>query len=858
MAQIRCENFEKGCPFADGSAHEADSLDEFRLHKCEVLANGGQCIAFDEATTPAASGPSFLTKISGALYRSRAVVIVLVALALLGGAGYGAYKLLFAGPECEIAEARNLLKLDPKVGELEKMGDACVESGMQEADADKIVTGTVLLRGALDRKSPIAAWLLGRLFDPLQRPELEERAEVPTLLPATDPREALRFYDIAGANHDEAAAAAAALRAKYPELRLNAAGKGGAPLALPGHTGLLQRVLSKPGAELFDQPGGSGQGKQLASFNLFYVLESRTGWLKVGEQIAGSAAGWIAADMAQNWNVMLVMRYAPPDGRQPALFFRDELAVKSLLTRPGASESVAALIESAKGPSPDPRLTAIEDRTVDWSASPYLMPILKTSPLVSDTGRKVFLAQVAAINGAGRGGPSATASAPGGGSIGSCRSGSPETAVHQIAFVIDTTSSMGPYIEGVRKIADFWSQEVARRGISDKVRFGVVAFRNNMDDEPQRSRLEYVTRTYLPLSATSDASAFAKAMKELRPASVSTHSFDEDAVAGLDSAIRLNWGQGCGVRMLFMVTDAGSLKSDDPKASLPGTGLTTIAATAKEQGITIFPVHVQTPEAKQAGNIEKAAQQYRGELGDGRGVNLYRTIAGGSSKAFNAYLNEVGSLLDAIQNEAGGKLVKNFSVAAGTNGEVVQPTVKDLVLGKLFAVQQRFLGAAAGGNAPAFNASWTSDRDLTNPDLAAFDVSIYLTRRQLSQLAEKCQTLLANAQQARTESGKFFDLLRMVSAATAQDPERFANGAADLSALMPSFLSLLPYKSDVLSLSQQDWRGMGATKQDAFVRRLNEKVSFYRRVEADQSRWVQLSGTDPNDQVALIPLREMP
>lgn len=852
MVKVRCKNY-GNCPIDidDGAVHEFESLE---IMGCPLHKGGTGCAV--EEHVEGGLWQKLKAKLSGLLTSPLARLALggLLVLALLGGLGFGIYKWFIAGPSCEISEARQLMSGDTKVGELEQVGGDCVDAGIAEADADKIVTGTVLLRGALDRKSPKAAYLLGQLFDPLKRPELEERAQVPELLPATDPREALRFYDRAGSLNEDAVAAAAALRAKYPELRLDAAGKGGAPLALPGHQGLLQRVLTKPGAELFAQPGGGGSGQPLNPFSLFYVLEAKPGWLKVGEQLAGAPAGWIAQDMAQEWNVMLVMRYAPPDGRQPALFFRDELAAKTLLTRPGAGDTVKEMLESAKGESPDPRLTAIEDQTIDWSASPYLMPILKTSSIVTDAGRKVFLAQVAAVNGAGQGaGGRAAPSASG-----ACRSGSPETALHQIAFVIDTTASMGPYIDGVRKIADYWSQEVAKRGIGDKVRFAVVAYRNNMSDEPQRSGLEYVTRTYLPLTPASDANAFAQAMRDIRPASVSTHSFDEDVVAGLDSAMRLNWGQGCGLRMVFLVTDAGSLKSDDPKASIRNTGLSTIAAVAKEQGISIFPVHVHTPEAKQAGNIEKAAQQYRTELADGRGVSLYRAIANGSPKGFDSYLADVSAVLDGIKNETQGKLVEGGRATIASADEGAQPSVKALVLGKLFAVQQRFLGAAAGANAPAFNASWTSDRDLANPDVAAFDVSIYLTRRQLSQLAEKCQMLLANAQQAKTESGRFFDLLRMLSAATAQDPQRFANGGADLSALMPSFLSLLPYKSDVLSLNPQDWRGMGATKQDAFVRRLNEKISFYRRVEADQSRWIQLAGSDPNDQVALIPLREMP
>jgi hypothetical protein len=787
----------------------------------------------------------------------RVVALGLLGAALLGGTGYAAWRYV-ATPNCEIADAKKLLTLDPKAGELEDMGESCLEAGMAEADADKIVTGTVLLRGALDRKSPDAAWLLGQLFDPLKRAELEERSRVPTLLPAVDAREALRFYDRAGSEQADAAAAAAALRSKFPELRLTAAGKNGAPLGLPGYQGLLQRVLTKPGAMLANQPGGSG-GRPVAPFSLFYVFESRQGWLKVGDQLAGGATGWLPADQAQEWNVMLVLRYAPPAGRQPALFFRDELAVKSLLTRPGASEELASLVASAQGASPDPRLVAVEDRTIDWSASPYLMPILRTSPVVTDSGRKVFLAQIGSVAGPSQAAASGTGVGSSGASGGTCRSGSPETAMHQIVFAIDTTNSMGPYIDGVRRIAAHWSQEVERRGLTDKVRFGVVAYRNNMDEEPQRSRLEYVTKTVLPLSRTSTAGAFAVAMQNIRPAVVSTHSFAEDAVAGLDDALRLDWSQGCGLRMVFLITDAGSLKSDDPKAKLPGTGLTTLAAAAKEQGISIFPVHVLTREARSAGDTEKAAAQYRGELTDGRGISLYRAIPDGSPRGFDVYLSQVGVLLNAIENEAQGKLVDRSQVvtpAAGQDG--VAASVQSLVLGKLFSVQQRFVGAAAGATAPTFTSSWTSDRDLANPDVAAFDVSIYLTRRQLGQLAEKCQSLVNNARQAQTESGRFFELLRMLSAATAQDPDRFTTGSADLSALMPSFLGLLPYKSDVLALTAQDWRAMGATKQDAFIRRLSEKVAFYRRVEADQSRWIQLSGSDASDQVALIPLKEMP
>ena len=98
----------------------------------------------------------------------------------------------------------------------------------------------------------------------------------------------------------------------------------------------------------------------------------------------------------------------------------------------------------------------------------------------------------------------------------------------------------------------------------------------------------------------------------------------------------------------------------------------------------------------------------------------------------------------------------------------------------------------------------------------------------------------------------------MAAAATSQDPKRFGDDTAEIGDLLPSFLTLLPYKSEVLSLTATDWRAMGASKQDAFVRRLEEKHSFYQSLEADQSKWRKLGSSDPNEAVALVPLRELP
>lgn len=762
--------------------------------------------------------------------------------------------LFWPRPSCKVEDVRALMALDPKASELEQAGQRCVDVGLGEADSGKLDLGVLALREAAEKGSVQAAAALGRLFDPLARKELEKQTSVPQMLPSPDPAIAVQWYDRAK-GVPEAQEAAARLRAQNPSLRPDARNRDGTPLSVPGHEGLYQRILTKPGTMLVSQPGAEG-GTPLETFDILYVFAAKPGWRQVGHSSEVGPEGWIKQEQAQPWNVMLAMRYTPQGARSPALFFRDETALKSVVLAGDRRNQITDLVEAVRrGEVKDDRLVAVEEESIDWRTQPYVMPILRATAVTADDGRTVYLAEIASVAGT-RGGAGTGPEKPVAGAPGYCKGTDARNIVHNVVFVIDTTASMGPYIEGVRRIVGEWKAQIDRSGLNDKFRFGLVAYRNNMDDEPQKSGLEYVTRVALPLSAQSDAAALVNAMGQLSPATVSTHDFNEDAVAGLSSALEFDWSQNCGGRFVFLITDAGTLRSDDPKASRKEDGLTTIAARARELKVDIFPVHLKTPEARRAGNIERAARQYMTELDTSGGTypQAYRPLDG-SAAAFNEYLKEVSFIIPALAKEKRGELVTREEIGATKQGP---PSVKELVLGRLFAVQQRFVGALAGATAPTFASSWTSDRDLANFDVTTLEVSVYLTRRQLNELAQKVDYLIRNARQARTESSRFFSLLRMVSAATAQDPTRFSGDNANLGALMPSFLRILPYKSDVLALTAEDWRAMGAAKQDDFIRKLTEKRRFYILQSQDQSLWRDIGSTDPADAVTLIPLRQLP
>jgi serine/threonine-protein kinase PpkA len=831
MVKVKCSQF-GNCPLADGAVHELASMAD---HDCELRREGGQC-GLAEVKGGGVKMPGL----------PKPVLIGAAAAVLLGGGGAAAWW-AFSAPTCNIETGRSLMALDPKVGELETLGTNCLKAGMKNGNANEMTLAVQALRLADKKGSAIASASLGRLFDPLIRPEVEADAASPDILPATDPRLAAGFYDRAAKLGDaKSKAAVAELRQRYdlPAADGSQAGRDGAPLTLPGYPDIFQRVIAKPGAALATGPEAAG-GVAVKPFDLFYVFKRQGDNLQVGRSLQKGPEGWIAGDKAQDWNVMLVMRYAAPGQRRQVLFFRDELSVKSLLAQPGAAETVDGIIASTTAGEPDPRLIAIEDKTVDWTLSPYVMPVLQASMTIADDGRSVTLAQVGSVAGGGAATTSAAATP------GVCGSDPALANRHQVVFVIDTTASMGPYIEQVKRLAERWRVQTEARGVADNFRFGIVAYRNNIDD-PAQAGLEYVARTVLPLSAKAGGTAFVAAANSLAATPVSTHSFDEDAVAGLKQAVELDWSAGCGLRLMVLITDAGALKSDDPKARHAGVGLSTIAAQAREQNIRTFVAHLATPEARKAGNVEKAAGQYRDAFAAPSGEG-YQAISDGSPASFGGYLKGIGPIIDGAAKQKAGTLQAKPVVAEGA----VQ-TITDQVLTELFSVQQRFVGAAAGAQAGTFTDSWTSDRDLADLNREALEVSVYLTRRQLNQLAEQTDRLVRTARQAKMESDKFFGLLRLVSAATAQDPGRYKDDVSRLDAMMPSFLKLLPYKSDVLSMNAEDWRAMGASKQDAFLRRLSEKLQFYRALDSNQSRWKALGDAEKDNQVALVPLRQMP
>lgn len=622
------------------------------------------------------------------------------------------------------------------------------------------------------------------------------------------------------------------------------------PKAIEGYPELYQRVLTLPGARLFKSPDENNRGKPISAFSIFYVFDSTveagTGqtWLGVGEGAELGLKGWIMSDLAQEWNMMLVMQFAPGGKRSPALFFKSKDELAEVVESPVLKRIAYSLIDSVSG-EPDSRLiaTEIDDARVggvSFDSQPYVFPILSHSKAFFNSGQPVTLIEVASVNAKGK-----------------RRTGSSKQVIKKaleestigVAFVIDTTISMQPYIDGARKMAENIAGVLARSGAADKVKFAAIGYRNNMDEEPQKSGLEYVVKTFLDFKGRADSNALTGALTEMKAAKVSTHSFSEDAIAGLEQAISgLDW-EGIDYRFVFLITDAGALDGG-PKSKYPELNLVRINERMEQDRIVIFPLHLVTEQAEKAGNSVFAQEQYQhiGRTGD-RNNSKYIEIAGGSEAAFQKELKKFES---AIAKVVGG-LKEGVRVAS--LDEVGSGDLEDLVINEIFRAQQSMIGAIEGDQAAQFLRGWAVDADLTNVNKKTMQVAVFLTRNQLSDLAQRLDKILRVARRAQTTPDAFFKELQSLAATTSQNPDQFTS-IVGLN-LLPSYLKLLPYKPDIFKLTERSWLAKSFGEQQAIVDDMVFKIGVYRDIEGSK-KWVRLSKDEPGQDIYPLPLEYLP
>ncbi len=617
---------------------------------------------------------------------------------------------------------------------------------------------------------------------------------------------------------------------------------GGRPLLMAGKKTLFQRVLSKPGAKL-SSDAGSAPGKALPAFSVLYVYQRKDvggqPWVRVGAATDGRSDGWLPATQVSDWKQSLVLKFTERSGRAPVMFLRQSGEVEKLLADPAAAKNVLA--KAQKNSEDNGQVLALEPAA---SAVPqnqfYLLPIFDSKESFDENGQPVQLLNVASIDPGSS--PVAKPATP----ILNANADAFRTAV---VLVVDTTVSMQPYIDQVRDVVHELQTRIAERGELDSVSFGLVGFRNSIKKTPG---LEYVAKTLITFDQGRDPQRFLDMARQVKASTVSSHSFNEDAFAGVMQAVEgMDWS-GYGGRIILLVTDAGALRKNDPFAATQMNEAEVRQAALGKQ-IKIYALHLRTDAGKKT--HAGAESQYRILTADANPQigDLYTPVPGGDVRKLGERVDEIGTVFANLVHQ----VRSNTPQAVPTLSSAPSLADKSAAVG--YAMHMDFLGRKTASQAPQLVSAWTADRDLTNPALPAFQVCVMLTKLQLNDLQQSLKLIVDAARKTQTSPKDFFQEIASASAYMSRDPQALRKGGnlAD-GGILGEYLEGLPYRSKSLNMTQDLWLSLSVAEQEDFIDELDSKIRLYETFHNDVANWVRFGDAEPGDALYRVPLSTLP
>ncbi len=608
------------------------------------------------------------------------------------------------------------------------------------------------------------------------------------------------------------------------------------PLLAEGRKTIYLRVLSRPGTLLFDAPDGTAQ-RQLPAFQPLYVYTDGAGWMNVSRSLAGGPEGWVRRKDVVDWKQNIVAAFTSSAGRKRQLLFDTETQLRALMTHESLQAQQDRMLADAVAgkPAPDDGIVAIEPADfVNIVERLYLMPILDfrqdLHPLNYDDNLLMQVASVPLREGGEQAGAIADDFDAG------------------IVFVFDTTQSMDPYIARTKEAVQRIVGDIRDTEIGTRVHFGVVAFRDNDGAVPA---LGYRTRLLLPLERRSDPSPVIETIHAAtRVATASSPGFNEDSLAGVEDAVEgITWEADgrdpFDARVVVLITDAGPKNPNDPNAR-SDIGPAELQAAAKDKGIAIMTLHLQTP-AGGAAQHAWARDQYE-RLSRFQGDTYYYGISDGSPEAFEASITTlVTALTDVIRT-------------ARDEQPVLPPEEAGNVVNLGLAMQLAYLGRLRDTQAPDVIRGWISERAVEDPSRLAVEPRLLVTRNELATMADLLSELLTLGEQSRNaeDAASFFTQVRDVVARMARNPDRLLDPDSDTLGGALEFLEDLPYESQLMLTTEARWQ-QSAMNRRQILDGVRQKLVLYRKWLLDPTIWTPLSENAPDGEyVFAMPFDVLP
>lgn len=616
------------------------------------------------------------------------------------------------------------------------------------------------------------------------------------------------------------------------------------PLKMEGKKTLYQRVLTRLGAEIHESAETQSHViARVPPFSIYYVYDRKQTddreWVQVGPSSSADVSGWIAAEQLVPWKQMLVGHFTQPGNRYPALFLRDRDTLVDLLESELGVNNAARLREKAERGGADSPVVALEpDTYINARKNFYLLPILNHYQADDDFATKVL--NVAVVN-ANFQKQTAEATTP--------EEGDPLADFKvAITFVIDSTLSMGPYIEqtrdAIRRICDRTQTTKWR----ERFNFAIIAFRDSLDATPE---LEYTWKRIAGFKDGRDCDALLREAESVSEAAISSKGFSEDTYAGVNAALtELDW-KPYGGRYIVLITDA-SARSGTNRYSSTGLNARELNSKAHAQGAAVLTLHLLTPEGRH--DHERAAGQYRTLSTWPNLQPFYYPLPAGADQ----FGVEVEQLADELIGQLGKDVAEHLDGSRRDQQASVQRSRHIDQLGH--AMRLAYLGRTQDTAAPEVFEAWVAERNVQDRRKLALEIRVLLNKDQLSDLQTALRQVVEAGDLTDLAPEDFFTQVRKLLIVAQRDSSELARAKTlGDSIVLGEYLEGLPYRSALTGVDQESWLAMGAGERQEIIDDIEAKIQLYQDIHDDQDLWVSLDdGHSKGDAVYPLLLSDLP
>ena len=640
-------------------------------------------------------------------------------------------------------------------------------------------------------------------------------------------------------------------------------------------TELPLRVLVKPQSNVYlDKDNTSTQIRSnVPAFEVFYVFEmdsvsydnnfNATGWFKVGASHDVSE-GWMLADDVVPWRQALALAFTNPgpSERRPVVMFDSDESLDYALEdfELGTTTPEEFYDEVMTSSVPEGVVSRESNGWVDIDQTFYLMPILDHMDLSSLRGdgdlRGVQLAALTAAARSDQFGACDLRASDADECLQEQSGGFSSSLGLDAIFVIDMTASMGPYIDAVRNAVRESAQVLSEDFASsaERLRFGLVGYRDVVELSPG---IEFVARDFT--QELLPAAEFADLVRESNTVEggddpvvveslVGSGDIEEEVFAGLEMAINANWSQDA-ARIIILIGDAPSHPISHPK-NTSGLDEKTIREMADQNNIYIASVYVGVEGSSEYGYFALAREQFETvAAGDGESNIAFAVASGSGVNLEKSLRNVIESVMGFISDGNFGQIMSDSTVDSDITGQAV--------LGAVRAAFVDYIGTDA--QPPSNIVAWALDRDMTDYSKKSFDIKVMVGRKDMEELQDLLRGLLDTLNVGSASSTFVFAQVQSGSTASSYDLGIENTDSIAKSNLVPKWISNLPYKSEVLTVTLEEFTNSSADDRNRFETRLDSLIDFYDEALNRPDGWILLNEqANVDDRIYMLDIANLP